>query len=84
MSIIASIKRLFDPIAHREEEREKKAERELSLTDAEGEPPEFYLPVAREQLKRTANDMGADLAGGYFKKSSFSHIVLADSVALLR
>ena len=84
MSIIASLKRLFDPITHREEEDEKKAERELTPTDAEGEPPQFSVPVAREQRKADGKRYRCRACGRLFKKKQFCSNCLADSVAPVR
>ena len=49
MSIVESLKRLFDPAAHRYEEGERQAQREQRQEDEDGGPPDFEV-VARPQV----------------------------------
>jgi rubrerythrin len=41
MSIVWSLKRLFDPATHNREEGERRAERELPRRTRESDPPQF-------------------------------------------
>ncbi|MCB9565374.1 MAG: hypothetical protein H6709_20150 [Kofleriaceae bacterium] len=78
MSIVESLKRLFDPATQRREEGEQEAARELPEDGEDGDPPGFDVPVAVRHDERRLHrcricDHEADRAG-------FCPVCLADTM----
>lgn len=79
MSIVWSLKMLFDPAAHREEEGELHAEREQPRHTHAGDPPQFEV-TAQQPVETPAQRFHCRVCGYRSRASDYCPECLADTM----
>ena len=83
MSIVESLIRLFDPVAHRNEDRKKQAAREAAIRDNDGNPLPFELPRAATKKKRLEGSYRCRVCDHVASAGEYCPVCLADTMIVL-